>query len=377
MRGKLLIQTANNTVFDPVRTAKSITPLLLELSNDAVFAINADLDALLGSDTAGLRSAAIALKVRSGSPLGGLAKRDPSALLDAVAALSIEQAPASLPDTLIDLAESGQVNPGLALVQADRLTDDKPALFERLAKLADPAMDASYEQWGAPHKLAMAALAGMHATPDEDWPEGFESYRFARTDEATLKLGKEIYFKHDQGCYKCHGPNGEGAGGFPPIAGSPTLLGDPLRAAAIVKYGLEGELAHTLNPADGNPFNTRMEPLSQFNDAELAAVLSYVRQSFGNFAPPVTMQQVAATKKPEDGALAWDFASLLKDYPFERDRLTGPLPAPSINIQHWAPPAAGLWLMLAVVTLCMLLILGITYAGKFMQPIHSIHTPAH
>lgn len=375
------MQATKVPAFDPARTAEAITPLLLELPSQAVFAISDDLDALLDSDAPGLRSAAVALKVQAGAPLGSLAERDPAALLDAIESLSKDQTPDTLPATLIDLAEAGKLDPGTAIAQADRLSNDKAALFDRLAALADPVMEITYDQWSQQHVLAMAALAGMHNTPDTDWPEGFDKFRIARADEATLKLGKDIYFFHDQGCYKCHGEKGEGTSGFPPLAGSPTLVGDPIRAAKILKYGLQGELPHTLNPADGKPFSAQMEPLSQFNDAEMAAALTYVRQSFGNYSSPVTIEHMQKAKAPNsekgEGENMWNAAALFEKFPFTRDRLTGSLPAPAINISHWAPPAAGLWMMLAVVTLCMLLILGITYAGKFMQPTHAMHTPAH
>ncbi|MEO0475650.1 MAG: cytochrome c, partial [Planctomycetota bacterium] len=259
----------------------------------------------MDSSTAGFRSAAVALKVRSGAPLGALAQRDPAALLQAVASMKPEQTPASLPATLIDLTESGALKPGVAIVQADRLSSDKAALFERLAALADPAMEISYNQWGPPHKLAMAALAGMHQTADEDWPEGYEQYRIARAEPSVLELGKDVYFRHDQGCYKCHGEKGEGTSGFPPIAGSPMLNGDPVRAAKIVKYGLKGPLAHSINPADGKPYNAQMEQQSHLSEAEMAAALTYARQNYGNFAPPVTLKDVVAANAPE-GGMMWD-----------------------------------------------------------------------
>jgi len=277
LQAKLLMQLARDTRFDPARTAEAIAPLLLELPREAVFAISADLDDLLDSDTAGLRSAAVALKVQSGAALGALAERDPQALLDAVASLRVEQAPATLPGTLIDLAAQGQLDAGQAIMQANRLSNDTAALFERFAVLADPAMDLSYTQWGQAHIVAMAALAGMHETPDEDWPQGYEAYRIGRADESVLELGKEKYFHHEKGCVKCHGEHGEGTSGFPPLAQSPMVNGDPVRAATIVKYGLMGELPHAINPADGKPYSAQMEPLSYMTDAEMAAKPELVR----------------------------------------------------------------------------------------------------
>ena len=359
--------------FDPDRTAQAITPLLLELPSSAVLAINSELDALLDSDTAGLRSAAVALKVQAGAPLGTLAKRDPGTLLDAIASMSREQTPDSLPGTLIDLAEEGQLDAGVAILQANRLSSDKAALFERLAALAEPAMQLTYDQWGEPHILAMAALAGMHQTPDEDWPEGYSQYRIARAEPSVMKLGKEKYFHHEKGCVKCHGEHGEGTPGFPPLAQSPMAVGDPVRAATIVKHGLTGELAHSINPADGKPYNAQMEPLSYYSYEEMAAALTYVRQHWGNFAAPVTPMHIAEAKAPE-ASMMWQASALLADYPFERDRLTGPLPPPvppSIDIVKLSPPPAGLWLMLGAVAVCMFIILGGTYAGKFLQDPHT------
>ena len=364
------MQLAKDTRFDPERTAEAITPLLLELPKETVLSIDADLESLLASETAGLRSAAVALKVRSGAPLGALAERDPKALLDAVAKMDPAQTPDSLPATLIGLAEAGKLDPGAAIRLADNLSSDKAALFERLAALAEPAMDAGYDKWGLPHKLAMAALAGMHQTPNEDWPEGYDAYRIARAEPSVLELGKAVYFKHDQGCYKCHGEKGEGTSGFPAVAGSPMVNGDPIRAAAIVRYGLKGELAHSINPDDGKPFNAQMEQQSHLSNTEMAAALTYVRQNYGNFAPPVTPKDVAAARGPEEGMM-WDAEALLAKHPFERDRITGPLPPPSINLRKWTPPAAGMPVMLIVVGFSMLMILGGTYLGKFLQDPHT------
>ena len=62
--------------------------------------------------------------------------------------------------------------------------------------------DAGRRRWLAE---TLAALAAMHETRDEDWPEGFEVYRLARAEQSVLELGKEKYFHEEKGCVKCHG----------------------------------------------------------------------------------------------------------------------------------------------------------------------------
>lgn len=372
------MQLVKITIFEPARTAEAITPLLLELPGGAMGAISKDLEALLDHSEPALRSTAVLLKVRSGFPLDDLARRDPAALIEAVRNLPKDQAPATLGQNLLDLARTGLLEPGTAIPLANDFSSDTSALFEQLVELVDVAKDTPFAKWDKDkHGLAMAALAGMHLTADEDWPAGYDDYRVERADPAFLELGRQTYHKDDIGCYKCHGEHGQGTPGFPPLALSPWLLGEPMRGAAIVKFGLEGELKHLTDPETGSAYGARMERLTNFSNAELAAALTYARQNFGNFAAPVTPQDLESAKSPGDGALAWDSKALLTHYPFSRDRLLGSLPGPKDYIAKWSPPPLGVVYMLIVVTLCMGMILVITMLGG--GPVHhehAAHTPA-
>lgn len=362
-RARALMQAVKIKFFDPALTAEAITPLLLGLPNEGAYAISDELDALLDSEVAGLRSAAVALKVRAGASLDALAQRDPEALLDAVAALPADQAPDGISSGLIDLAEQGKLPAPLALRQAARLNNDTQAYFARLAGFVDRAREIGYDQWGKDHRLAMAALSSMNATPDEQWPAGFEDYQLAAADPETFKLGHAVYHHEEKGCIKCHGTHGQGTEGFPALAGAPWVLGDPQRATSIVKFGLKGELVHTKNPANGQPFNAQMEPLSYLSDADIAAVLTYVRQSWGNYASPVSIDDVKAARAPKEGQMMWQAEDLLRWYPFERDRVTGSLPGPTLKVQSWKAPSMGVVYMLVVVTLMMAAILLPTWLG--------------
>ncbi|MFX4470277.1 cytochrome c, partial [Acinetobacter baumannii] len=79
-------------------------------------------------------------------------------------------------------------------------------------------------------------------------------------------------------CSVCHQSNGQGLPNvFPPLAGSDFLMADKNRAIGIVLNGLNGKV--TVN---GNTFSSVMPPMSQLNDDEVANILTYVRNSWGN-----------------------------------------------------------------------------------------------
>lgn len=352
--------------FFPEPTAQSVGELFKTLPNAALASVAEQIDKLYQqNDVPELRVMAVTLKIRLGAPLDEMARHDPVALIRGVKALTKDLAPPGLVDPLMDLADAGTLDLGLAMTEAARLSSDNNALFKRFASYVDTAKEKTYDQWGEDHLRAMAALAAMHEVNQSDWPEGFESYRVARADPETLKLGKEVYDHHEKGCAKCHGEKGQGTLGFPPLAGSPWVLGSPTRAASIVKHGLEGELPDIINPQTGKPFNARMEPLSHLSDAKIAAALTYVRSSWGNFASPVTVDDVMGARQPKEkelGEMYWDAGALVTRYPFNRDTLMG-----SEEIQpqvaSWKAPGLGLIYMLVAVALAMAAILVPTWLG--------------
>jgi mono/diheme cytochrome c family protein len=113
----------------------------------------------------------------------------------------------------------------------------------------------------------------------------------AAPPQELMKLGEKLYGQH---CADCHGKNGGGAVGedgspaYPPLAGNRTLLmEEPVNAVRIV---LNGGFAPATK---GNPRPYGMPPYSQvLDDAEVAAVVSYVRASWGNAARMVTAPEV-------------------------------------------------------------------------------------
>ncbi len=103
--------------------------------------------------------------------------------------------------------------------------------------------------------------------------------------------GKALYER----CATCHMPTGAGMpGAFPPLAGSEWVTGKPDAMIRIILHGLQGPIS-----VKGANYNAAMIAYGTgvaMSDAEVAAVATYVRTSFGNKATPVTAAQVAAIR---------------------------------------------------------------------------------
>jgi mono/diheme cytochrome c family protein len=108
---------------------------------------------------------------------------------------------------------------------------------------------------------------------------------------AVLALGKTQYMTI---CVACHQPTGLGLPMvFPPLAKSEYVNGIPERFAAMVLKGNIGPMT-----VDGKPFNNVMPGQEMLlNDEKVAAVMTFVRSSFGNSSPPVSPDVVAAARK--------------------------------------------------------------------------------
>ena len=108
--------------------------------------------------------------------------------------------------------------------------------------------DAEYTAWAAEKKVQMAALA--------DDPS--KTY----TMDELKKRGEKVYAAN---CAACHQPNGKGAGAFPALDGSKVVNGSKDGQYKILLNGLRA-----------------MPKWSQLNDVELASVMTYTRNSWGN-----------------------------------------------------------------------------------------------
>ncbi len=110
---------------------------------------------------------------------------------------------------------------------------------------------------------------------------------------ARISRGETLFQTH---CAACHQATGQGlAGAFPPLAESDYLLEDPERAARAVIKGLSGPI--TVN---GTDYNSVMPALAYLKDQEVADIVTYTLNAWGNDGGEVNAAQVAAIRAGDD-----------------------------------------------------------------------------
>lgn len=128
--------------------------------------------------------------------------------------------------------------------------------------------------------------------------------------EARKQAGQQVYMMV---CFACHQPTGAGLPGmFPPLAASDWVTAKkPSRLIRMVLHGITGPIS-----VNGKPFATPaplMPPQATLSDEQIANVLTYIRNSFGNTASAVEPAEVKAVRDAEASRTApWTEAELLK-----------------------------------------------------------------
>ncbi len=138
-------------------------------------------------------------------------------------------------------------------------------------------------------------------------------------DLALFNKGKEIYGR-DGYCATCHQLGGEGlsASGFPPLAGTRWVTGSEERLIKLTLKGLQGPIEVLGKRYGGQVPMTPFEGL--LSDEEVAAVLTYVRNAFGNEASAVSPSTVEAVREAiRDKSGFYSPEELLREHPHEED----------------------------------------------------------
>jgi mono/diheme cytochrome c family protein len=325
---------------DPDAAAVSVAELLPSISDDALSGALPELGELaaMTGDAGGLGLASLLLIEGVGTD--AIAPGD-ARLVRAAEMLPAGELPADALGALLESAALEAAAAHAVVGAVARHVSDGPARTEIADRIradwVEPAAFRSLSGWDDAHELAAAGLRGLAlldlgsaAGPDGDGLAGVPL-----AGDAQMTLGAEVYFSESVGCVRCHAEDGGGLEGFPPLSSSPWVHGRPERAVVAVLFGLQGEVT-----VGGERYNSAMAPLGGLlDDEQVAAVTTYVRQSFGNFASPVDpslVSRVRGSWKP--GAAVERADALLRAYPLADDSLL-PRPAGFVpDIEFHAEP---------------------------------------
>jgi len=168
---------------------------------------------------------------------------------------------------------------------------------------------------------ATAFLQGAYpfapGTPSAEQQSYGPSRRLSDEEKQIYDLGKQVYHR-DAHCATCHQPNGKGLPAiYPPLDASDWVTKDDERLIKIILKGLWGPIevnGQTYDPNKGVPPMTGFAGL--LSDDEVAAVIAYIRTSFGNNAPFVTPEKVGAVREATKDRLHFYMVDeLLKEHP--------------------------------------------------------------
>ena len=103
--------------------------------------------------------------------------------------------------------------------------------------------------------------------------------------KSSIERGKTVY---ENTCLACHQVNGSGVPGMnPPLKKTKFVLGDKKTLVNIVLKGLDKEIV-----INDETYNNVMPAFASLSDKEIADVLTYVRNNFGNKAGKITEAEV-------------------------------------------------------------------------------------
>src|SRR3954466_8987027 len=114
-------------------------------------------------------------------------------------------------------------------------------------------------------------------------------FLFAQTSKSSATNGKKLY---EQYCLTCHQADGGGVPKMnPPLINTSYVTGDKKK---LVQWVLKGSTENV--PIDGKYYSNNMPPQAYLKDEEIADILTYIRNSFGNKASAITPAEVKSIR---------------------------------------------------------------------------------
>jgi len=188
---------------------------------------------------------------------------------------------------------------------------------------------------------SLTSVVGDTKSKSESLLKALRSSIPVKADAEVMKLGAEVYARESH-CATCHQADGQGLPNlYPPIDGSLWTTGNEERLTRLVLDGMHG----TIEVKGKRYSSPPLPPMTGFrhllDDKEIAAVLTYVRNSWSNRAAPIDEPYVAAMRGIDRGkdATFWSVVDLLAEYPME----DGSVAVPQASTDGWIPMLVKEW----------------------------------
>lgn len=197
---------------------------------------------------------------------------------------------------------TGLVTQGAAARKNPVILKEEPPIF-RKQKTSPASGDRVQEQ--LQQLSAMFAWPGHTPRPDA----AVASSALADADLEQFALGRKHYLST---CAGCHGTDGAGMKRMaPPLVGSDWVLGSEKRLALVILHGLEGPVEVAGKKYDAPDILPVMPSHSTMDDGAIRAVMTYIRNEWGNHASAIPGRLVGKTRHTSQGRVQpWTPAEL-------------------------------------------------------------------
>jgi putative heme-binding domain-containing protein len=171
------------------------------------------------------------------------------------------------------------------------------------------------------HNVDATGASGFEAPAEIEFVEFVPPKHLSIEDQKVYKLGAEVY-QRESHCATCHLAHGLGNGNtYPSLVNSPWVNGSEERLVKIALHGIWGKMTvngKTFDPSLGVPPMTAFRSL--LKDEELAAVLTFVRNTWDNQASPIGPETVKKVRAATiDRTTFWNPDELLAEHPLEAE----------------------------------------------------------
>ena len=173
------------------------------------------------------------------------------------------------------------------------------------------------------HKVDATGASGFAAPAAIEFVKFDPPKHLVKADRKAYELGSKVY-QREAHCGTCHLAHGKGNGLiYPSLVNSPWVGGSEERLIKMALHGMWGPITvhgKTYDPSRGVPPMTAFRNL--LNDEELAAVLTFVRNSWGNQASVIAPAMVKRVRAETSAQTTfWNPADLLAEHPLEPELL--------------------------------------------------------